>query len=675
MVRNDLLCNNDSEFVCICQQNAGNLLKYYILCNELIELDELPVIEMNIRRVNLSARLHTNETYESYFKRRIAAVVSNYCEQQADECMAATLRLKKENVVLLNIKPNSLQSTIIGFVITKSQRRSVLSTMTILDSTKVKYVLSAQLAALSRILGGVRIEQVEMVIMKKYRDTDSGETTQRDNLGLLVILSITAAFLTTTYTVAAIRVCRSCYAKRQAKKRASKLNKTSETPNYGTCIQPKQNEMHRNYEIHSTIKTKTFERNNPNNLNSGEIAVMDLHQMRRMFQCDPSQLPAEEALALSTTSNDLFVMYAAKFFKESKLQINDSQPKNKIRQSRKTEAENKNFSLLHKTDKISQKTRDIVEVPQKYTNILAKNEEIVGAFSPSDTNSITYFYQSEYEFSNQQDKVLPIPIWNQLTVEEPSQSTCNQPETTSELTNSNSKKLTIDEHLETIQNQLAIGNESTWLPNKESRDKSYSLTSSFSESSFDEANHCNAETINLELFHQSNRETKRGIKTEIVGLKRVSLTDKSNYPQPEYSDCFTKDDKHIHFIRKSQTAHQFDNWSSESDDEGGDVYHKLSEADEEKETDRNLELASVIYAEKVKDFIEDSKTSQNEKNFELNSNIQSFTYTKQIKINAGETYYELQKSSIPPNSLNLSSISNKFTSKEFVSFSSTDDLK
>lgn len=58
-------------------------------------MDELPIIEMNIRRVNLSARLHTNETYESYFKRRVAAIVSNYCEQQADECMATTLRLKK----------------------------------------------------------------------------------------------------------------------------------------------------------------------------------------------------------------------------------------------------------------------------------------------------------------------------------------------------------------------------------------------------------------------------------------------------------------------------------------------------------------------------------------------------------------------------------------------------
>lgn len=50
---------------------------------------------MNIRRINLSARLHTNETYESYFKRRVAAIVSTYCEQQTDECMTTTLRLKK----------------------------------------------------------------------------------------------------------------------------------------------------------------------------------------------------------------------------------------------------------------------------------------------------------------------------------------------------------------------------------------------------------------------------------------------------------------------------------------------------------------------------------------------------------------------------------------------------
>lgn len=37
-VNNDLLCNNDSEFVCICQHNTGNLLQHYVLCNRLIEV-------------------------------------------------------------------------------------------------------------------------------------------------------------------------------------------------------------------------------------------------------------------------------------------------------------------------------------------------------------------------------------------------------------------------------------------------------------------------------------------------------------------------------------------------------------------------------------------------------------------------------------------------------------
>lgn len=69
-------------------------------------MNALPIIEMKIRHVNLSARLHTNETYESYFKRRIATVVSNYCEHQADECMATTLRLHKviRTFVPLSIK-------------------------------------------------------------------------------------------------------------------------------------------------------------------------------------------------------------------------------------------------------------------------------------------------------------------------------------------------------------------------------------------------------------------------------------------------------------------------------------------------------------------------------------------------------------------------------------------
>ncbi|KAK6101680.1 hypothetical protein QQG55_5500 [Brugia pahangi] len=667
VIHNDLLCNDGSEFVCVCQQNAGNLLKSYVLCNELIELDKLPVIEMNIRRVNLSARLHTNETYESYFKRRVAAVVSNYCEQQADECMATTLRLRKENVVLLSIKPNNLQSTAIGFVITKSQRRSTLSTMTILDSIKVKYVLSAQLAALSRILGGVRIEQVEIVTMEKYRNNNSSESIQRHNFGLLLILSIVATFLTMTYTIAAVRVCRDCYAKRQAKKNASNLNIAFETPNYGTCTQQKQNEMSGNYEIHSTMKMRTSEENDPNNSNQGEVAVFTNYQMKRMFQCDPSQLPGEEIPPLPQTSNDLFIIFASKSLIDPKSQTCNPQSKLIIHQSLKAE-QKKNSPLSHKSDD----ENNIVEVPQKCTNILAKSEETAKTSSHFNSNLTACFCEPKYEFFEQQTKELPISTCNQPMAEESLQPTCSQTETIPKLMNSNLKGPTTDEQIEAVWKQLEIGNESTWLPNaQEPRDKPYCLTGSFSESSFKAANYYNEETVNLELY-QSNRRTKSRTKNEISGLKTIPLTDQLGHLQEsKHSDGFAKDENHI--VQKSRTTHQFNDWSSESDDGEIGAYHKLSEIEEEGGNDRSPEFITVSC---TKTFIEDPIISRNEKDFGLNLDVQSKTFisTEQFKVsNTDMSCYEQLQESAPP--LNSSSTSNRVTPKEFASFTPTDDLK
>uniref|UniRef100_A0AAF5PPP2 Uncharacterized protein n=1 Tax=Wuchereria bancrofti TaxID=6293 RepID=A0AAF5PPP2_WUCBA len=672
VIHNDLLCNDGSEFVCVCQQNAGNLLKSYVLCNELIELDKLPVIEMNIRRVNLSARLHTNETYESYFKRRVAAVVSNYCEQQADECMTTTLRLRKENVVLLSIKPNNLQSTAIGFVITKSQRRSTLSTMTILDSTKVKYVLSAQLAALSRILGGVRIEQVEIVTMEKYRNNSSSESIQRHNFGLLLILSIVATFLTMTYTIAAVRVCRDCYAKRQAKKNASNLNNAFETPNYGTCTQQKQNEMSGNYEIHSTMKMRAPEENGPNNSNQGEIAVFTNYQMKRMFQCDPSQLPGEEVPPLPQTSNDLFIIFASKSLIDPKSQTCSPQSKHVVHQSLKTE-QKKNSPLSYKSDETSQEN-NIVVVPQKYTNMLAKNEQTAKASPLFNSNLKTYFCEPKCEFFEQQTKELPTSTCNQPMAEDSLQPTCSQTETIPKLMNSNLKGPTTDEQLEAVWKQSEIGNESIWLPNAQKpRGKHYSLTGSFSKSSFNLANYYNEEAINLELY-QSNRRTKSRTENEISGSKTVPLMDQlSHLQEPERSGGFAKDENHI--IQKSRTTHQFDDWSSDSDGEIG-AYHKLPEIEEERGNDRSPEFVTVNCTEKVKTFIGDPIISRNGKDFGLNLDMQSKTFicTEQFKVSSTDmsSYEQLQKSAPP---LNWSSTSNRLTSKEFASFTPTDDLK
>uniref|UniRef100_A0A0M3K8U1 SEA domain-containing protein n=1 Tax=Anisakis simplex TaxID=6269 RepID=A0A0M3K8U1_ANISI len=174
---------------------------------------DLPVVSMQLRHVNLSARLHTNETYESYFKRRIAHMVSTYCEQQANECRGATLRLNKDNVIVLRVaSPNATtNSTTLSFVVTKSSNVGSLNDLMIIDSTKIKYILSAQLAPLSRVLGGIRIDSIDVVHLSpntNYNLNNADRDNPTDNSKLLILLAITALFLLITYIIATVKVCR-----------------------------------------------------------------------------------------------------------------------------------------------------------------------------------------------------------------------------------------------------------------------------------------------------------------------------------------------------------------------------------------------------------------------------------------------------------------------------------
>ncbi|PAV78153.1 hypothetical protein WR25_01877 [Diploscapter pachys] len=56
---------------------------------------ELPVVDMRMRHADFEAMLHTKERYENYFKRRIATIVSKYCEHQTNECPGTALRLQE----------------------------------------------------------------------------------------------------------------------------------------------------------------------------------------------------------------------------------------------------------------------------------------------------------------------------------------------------------------------------------------------------------------------------------------------------------------------------------------------------------------------------------------------------------------------------------------------------
>lgn len=185
-----MVCNNGTDYRCICRAaeppDTAEPVPGIIECDEFIQSLELPVVDMRLRHVNLEAHLHTNEKYETYFKRRIANIVSSYCEHQADECPGTTLRLTQtssdasqsdddnngddksvlyaaddeseplltqNNVVLLRVEREPVNVTRILFAITKSENVGSLNEQMIIDPVKVKYILGSQAGPLARILG------------------------------------------------------------------------------------------------------------------------------------------------------------------------------------------------------------------------------------------------------------------------------------------------------------------------------------------------------------------------------------------------------------------------------------------------------------------------------------------------------------------------------------------
>lgn len=332
------------------------------------------------------------------------------------------------------------------------------------------------------------------------------------------------------------------------------------------------------------------EGNDTDSSSPGEIAIMDAYQMKRMFQCDPSQLPAEGVMPFPQTSNDSFVMFAPKCFRES--QSKSPRSKNIIHQLNNMKDEKKDSPISHNIDK------NIVEVPQKRKT--TKNELSVEEYSNYESNSINFFYESEYGSFSQLTKKLPISVSKHID-QESLQPTDSQSETLPDLMNSDLEESIISEQQEATWNQPPVRNASNWLLNTEPRDKSRTEKSSFPKSPFDVANHYNRSKINLELY-QLSCKTKH-TKIEIPESERVSQTGRSSqFQEPETLNCFLKNEK-SRFIQKSRTIHQFDDWSSESDGEG-DIYYKLSEVEEEKE----------IKSPGFKTFIEDPTISPNEKN-------------------------------------------------------------
>lgn len=173
-----------------------------------------------MKKVNLDARLYNNETYETYFRRRIANIVSRYCEQQVSECPGVIVPTVSEeddsslpysakflldedeplfdesNVIILRANFLPKEKTELYFVITKNEHEiNQITEENVMAPELIRYILTAQLAPLSRVLGGIRIEQLKIVDFAKEH------VLTADNRKLYLILAMIGLSIFICYIV------------------------------------------------------------------------------------------------------------------------------------------------------------------------------------------------------------------------------------------------------------------------------------------------------------------------------------------------------------------------------------------------------------------------------------------------------------------------------------------
>lgn len=189
-----------------------------------------------MKNIYFQGRLYTNESYQQYFRRRVANIISKYCEDFSKECVNIknlervkqniSLEIddkyyslknqnkivyededepifQQENVIILKVIFDEKNRTDVYFVITKNLQTVSLNPSLIIEPSKIKYIMSSQLAPLSRVLGGIRIEELNLKEMKKKRIPSSENNTK-----LLIFVGIVLLALVICYFIAIFTLIR-----------------------------------------------------------------------------------------------------------------------------------------------------------------------------------------------------------------------------------------------------------------------------------------------------------------------------------------------------------------------------------------------------------------------------------------------------------------------------------
>ncbi|GMR42181.1 hypothetical protein PMAYCL1PPCAC_12376, partial [Pristionchus mayeri] len=314
------ICNEGTDYACICDNSTSSSLSLPSSsslpsspsCSHFIEPSSLPSVGIRVRHVNLdAAKGHNGEKYERFFKKRIATIVSAYCERKTNECPGVALVLNPDNVILLRTLKEPLNITRILFNVVKSgtlAKGAILNEDTILDPVKVKYILGSQPGPLARILGGVRVESVRVneVHGGTREEQMGGEKKEKDNTQLIVIIIVVATFFIICYIIGIYKLIRDCK-KRKQKKATESTQMVQKEPevkstNYGSIVTHQPNgstvvSVTEQRTVSSPLMGHCYTRPS-SSLDASTLPRPRLsdRQALLMFGCDPSQLPKEASI-------------------------------------------------------------------------------------------------------------------------------------------------------------------------------------------------------------------------------------------------------------------------------------------------------------------------------------------------------------------------------------------
>uniref|UniRef100_A0A7E4W0P7 CUB domain-containing protein n=1 Tax=Panagrellus redivivus TaxID=6233 RepID=A0A7E4W0P7_PANRE len=300
----DFVCNVGDSHECVCRRHSGNLDGKSTECTQFLGVPQLQAIKMTLRKVNLTARVHqTNETFQQYIRGRVAYLLSQYCEHQANECFGSVMHMSQENIVILKVTFLPGDRLDLVFVVTKDTNVDILSESVVMDPVKIKYILGAQLGPLSRVLGGVHIDSLQLDTVKRKKPIDNS------NRKLITLIGVIAGSFFICYIIAVIKCCRETQAKRRMKRNLVRDEKYG--PSYGTCKEKER--LLSNDNNNTAVKSGGNEPNAYFNAVNPEVRIemdtperpqIDSRAFLRMFACDPSSMPMEASIDFGVETDE-----------------------------------------------------------------------------------------------------------------------------------------------------------------------------------------------------------------------------------------------------------------------------------------------------------------------------------------------------------------------------------